>query len=145
MTHEPWTIDRIHDTLGNPALASRFLSEINRAPAHELLAVFARWERVAKDLIAAVERARDLAAHETRGEDLPGDWIDVTDKIRDEAANLPGRGAAQSNCQDLWISCGGSRCEGLVSFDEEAVLEAGTGSDEGDKVRCGDRSPAGLG
>lgn len=32
-----------------------------------------------------------------------------------------------------------------LSFDEEAILEAGAGSDEGDEVRCGDRSPTSLG
>ena len=60
MSETPWTIESIRDALGNPALAQRFLGEINRAPAHQLLAVFARWERIAKDTVAAVERGREL-------------------------------------------------------------------------------------
>jgi hypothetical protein len=92
--HEPWTIERIYDALGNPTLAKRFMSEINRAPAHELLGVFARWARVAEDLTTAAGRAGELNAHEARGEDLPGKWADVTDKINGEAAGLHGRGAA---------------------------------------------------
>jgi hypothetical protein len=36
MSEQPWTIESIRDALGNPALAQRFLAEINRAPAYEL-------------------------------------------------------------------------------------------------------------
>ncbi|MEU5777760.1 hypothetical protein ABZ819_31210 [Streptomyces venezuelae] len=53
MSEQPWTIESIRDALGNPLLAQRFLSEINKAPAHELLGVFAKWERIAKDTLAA--------------------------------------------------------------------------------------------
>ena len=91
---EPWTIERIRDALGNPALAQRFLGEINRAPAHQLLAVFARWERIAKDTVAAVERGRELAAAEARGEQPAGEWTDVTDRVLAEAARIRARGAA---------------------------------------------------
>ena len=91
---EPWTIESIRDALGNPALAQRFLGEINRAPAHELLQVFARWERIAKDTLAAVERGRQLAAAEARGEEPPGEWIDVTDRVLADAARIRARGAA---------------------------------------------------
>jgi hypothetical protein len=94
MSEQPWTIERISDALGNPTLASRFLGEINRAPAHQLLAVFARWERIAKDTVAAVERGRQIAAAEARGEEPPGEWIDVTDRVLRDAARIRARGAA---------------------------------------------------
>ncbi|WP_330300281.1 hypothetical protein [Streptomyces sp. NBC_00503] len=94
MSETPWTIERICGVLGNPALAQRFLGEINRAPAHELLAVFARWERVAKDTVAAIQRGRDIAAAQERGEDPTAAWIDVTDRVQGDAARLRTRGAA---------------------------------------------------
>jgi hypothetical protein len=94
MSTEPWTIERICDALGNPTLSQRFLSQINRAPAHELLAVFAKWERIAKDTVAAVERGRALAGREARGEEPPGEWIDATDRVMAEADRIRSRGAA---------------------------------------------------
>ncbi|WP_329528528.1 hypothetical protein [Streptomyces sp. NBC_01462] len=94
MSSEPWTIESIRDALGNPALAQRFLGEINRAPAHQLLAVFARWERIAKDTLAAVEHGRELAAAEARGEEPGGVWIDGTDRVLADAARIRARGAA---------------------------------------------------
>jgi len=94
MAEQPWTIERIADALGNPALASRFLGEINRAPAHELLGVFARWERIAKDTLAAVERGRALAAAEARGEEPSEEFIDATDRVTAEADRIRSRGAA---------------------------------------------------
>lgn len=95
MSEQPWTIESIRDALGNPTLAQRFLGEINRAPAHELLGVFARWERIAKDTLAAVDRGRELAAAEARGEEPAGDWIDGTDRVLAEAGRIrSARGAA---------------------------------------------------
>lgn len=94
MSNQPWTIERISDALGNPALASRFLGEINRAPAHELLAVFARWERIAKDTLAAVQRGQEIAAAEARGEEPSGEWIDATDRVLADAERIRTRGAA---------------------------------------------------
>jgi hypothetical protein len=94
MSDQPWTIESIRDALGNPALAQRFLGEINRAPAHQLLTVFARWERIAKDTLTAVERGRQIAAAEARGEEPPGEWIDVTDRVLADAARIRARGAA---------------------------------------------------
>ncbi|RXS84195.1 hypothetical protein EST92_11595 [Streptomyces sp. TM32] len=82
MSTEPWTIESICQALGNPAISKKFLAEINKAPAHELLAVFARWERIAKDTVAAVERGREIAAAEARGEDPTADWPDLTDRVR---------------------------------------------------------------
>lgn len=92
--HAAWTIETIRDALGNPSLAQRFLSEINRAPAHQLLLVFAKWERIAKDTLASVERAREMAAYEARGEEPPGEWIDATDRVLLEAERGQDRGAA---------------------------------------------------
>jgi hypothetical protein len=94
MSDRPWTIESIRDALGNPALAQRFLSEINRAPAHQMLAVFARWERIAKDTLAAVERGREIAAAEARGEEPSGEWIDATDRVLADAVRIRARGAA---------------------------------------------------
>ena len=94
MSEQPWTIETIRDALGAPDLAQRFLSEINRAPAHQLLQTFARWERVAKNTLAAVERGRELAAYDARGEEPPGEWIDGTDRVLEEAARIRARGAA---------------------------------------------------
>ncbi|MEV7541104.1 MULTISPECIES: hypothetical protein [unclassified Streptomyces] len=88
----PWTIERICEALGSPDLAQRFLGEINRAPAHEILSVFARWERIAKDTLLSVERAHGLAQFDERGEDLPGEWVDATARILDETRAA--RGAA---------------------------------------------------
>jgi len=94
MSDAPWTIERIRYALGDPDLAQRFLGEINRAPASELLHTFARWERIAKNTLAAVERAHELAECATRGEEPPGDWVDATDRIQREAEQIRGRGAA---------------------------------------------------
>ncbi|QDO44057.1 hypothetical protein FNV62_43580 [Streptomyces sp. RLB3-17] len=94
MSSEPWTIESIRNALGNPALAQRFLGEINRAPAHQLLAVFAKWERIAKDTLAVVERGREIAAAEARGEESPGEWIDATERVLGDAARIRARGAA---------------------------------------------------
>ena len=93
-SEQQWTIERIREALGSPDLAQRFLSEINRAPAQDLLRVFAKWEEIAKDLVAAVERGRELAEYDARGEKLPGEWIDATDRVQQEAARIRARGAA---------------------------------------------------
>lgn len=94
MSEQPWTIERISAALGNPTLAQRFIGEINRAPAHQLLQVFARWERIAKDTLAAVERGRDLAAYDARGEEPPGEWINGGERIQAIAARVRSQGAA---------------------------------------------------
>lgn len=94
MSDEPWTIERIHEALGSPVLAQQFLSEINKAPAHLLLSTFAKWARIAKDTQAAVERGRQLASYDARGEEPPGEWVDMTDRVRQEAARIRSRGAA---------------------------------------------------
>jgi hypothetical protein len=94
VSDQPWTIERISEALGNPTLAQRFLAEINRAPAHLLLQVFAKWERIAADTLNAVERGRELHAYEQRGETPPGEWIDATDRVLTEAKQIRARGAA---------------------------------------------------
>lgn len=94
MSDQPWTIERISDALGNPTLAQRFLSEINRAPAHQLLHVFAKWQGIAERSIEAARRGREIAAAEARGEEPPGQWTDVTDRVLAEAARNRTRGAA---------------------------------------------------
>lgn len=92
MSGEPWTIERICEVLGSPSLTQRFLSEINRAPAHELLATFARWERIAKNMIDAQEDDQQIIDHLQRGEEPPGEWLDGNARL--EAAVNQSRGAA---------------------------------------------------
>ncbi|GGR00992.1 hypothetical protein [Kitasatospora griseola] len=82
---EPWTIERISESLGAPAVRHRFLAEINRAPAHELLAVFAHWQGIADSLQASAQRGQDLLEQSGPDGELPGEWIDVTEKVRTEA------------------------------------------------------------
>lgn len=94
MSETPWTIERISDALGNSTLAQRFLSEINRAPAHELLGVFAKWERIAKNTLEAFENSDEIVAAVKRGEDPPGDWIDGTERLRQAAERFGAQGAA---------------------------------------------------
>lgn len=94
MSSQPWTIERICDALGNPTLASRFLGEINRAPAHQLLHVFARWQGIAERTLEAVARGKEIAEFESRGEEPPGEWIDVTDRVLADAARNRAQGAA---------------------------------------------------
>ncbi|MGW2048611.1 hypothetical protein ACWCPF_26020 [Streptomyces sp. NPDC001858] len=94
MSSEPWTIESIRDALGNPALAQRFLSEVNRAPAHQLLTVFAKWQGIAERTLAAVQRGREAAAVEAAGGEVPGDWRDVTERVLQEAERIRSRGAA---------------------------------------------------
>ncbi|MFJ9380335.1 hypothetical protein [Streptomyces sp. NPDC101455] len=94
MGEQPWTIQSISDALSNPTLAQRFLSEINRAPAHQLLAVFAKWQGIAQRTLDAVQRGLEIAAYEARGEEPPGEWIDVTDRVLQDAARNRSQGAA---------------------------------------------------
>ncbi|WP_318201078.1 hypothetical protein [Streptomyces sp. SCL15-4] len=94
MSEQTWTIESIRDALGNPTLAQRFLGEINRAPAHELLAIFAKWQGIAQRTLDAVQRGREAAAAEARGEEPPGQWIDVTDRVLRDAERIRSRGAA---------------------------------------------------
>jgi len=94
MSEQTWTIESIRDALGNPALASRFLSEINRAPAHQLLTVFAKWERIAKNTLATFESSREIIAAVKRGEEPPGDWIDGTERLQQAAERIQAQGAA---------------------------------------------------
>lgn len=61
MSGQTRTSESIRDALGNSALAQRCLAEIDRTPAHELIGISARWERMAKDTVAAVEWGQGLA------------------------------------------------------------------------------------
>ncbi|MER5201436.1 hypothetical protein ACWD3J_49105 [Streptomyces sp. NPDC002755] len=94
MSSEPWTIESIRNVLSNPVLVQEFLGEINRTPAHQLLGVFARWERIAKDTLAAAERGRQIAEAHGRGEDPTAEWADVTDQVLGAAERIRSRGAA---------------------------------------------------
>ncbi|WP_409062346.1 hypothetical protein [Streptomyces sp. SYP-A7185] len=94
MSSEPWTIERIRDALGSPQLSQRFLNEIGKAPAHELLPVFAKWEGVAKDILDAVGEADEILDAEARGEEPPGRWIDGTHRLEEAAARIDPQGAA---------------------------------------------------
>ncbi|UGY92574.1 hypothetical protein [Streptomyces gobiensis] len=94
MSERSWTIETICEALSSPAAKQRFLSEINRAPVHEIVTVFAKWQRIAADLAAAAERGRELARVEAETGEIPGEWIDVTDRIQAEAAAARARGVA---------------------------------------------------
>lgn len=96
-SEQQWTIETIREALGSPDLAQRFLSEINRALAHELLQVFAKWQRIAQNLEDAFQDADEIAAAEACGEEPPGVWIDGTERLERilrAADRNPTRGAA---------------------------------------------------
>jgi hypothetical protein len=92
MSEQPWTIESIRDALGSPDLAQRFLAEINRAPAHQLLAVFARWQRIASNLDTAFDD--DTVAAVRRGEEPPGQWIDGSERLQRATERFHSHGAA---------------------------------------------------
>ncbi|GAA2629883.1 hypothetical protein [Streptomyces axinellae] len=94
MTDQPWTIESIRDALHDPDLAQRFLSEINKAPAHELLHVFAKWERIAKNRLVSLQGNGQIIAREHAGEGPAERSLDITDQIIEEAARIRTRGAA---------------------------------------------------
>ncbi|OMI34430.1 hypothetical protein [Streptomyces sparsogenes] len=94
MSDAPWTIERISAALGDPNLAQRFLGEINRAPAHELLSVFAKWRQIAEDTDAALEQADEVIAYESQGEEPPGEWLDGDQRVQEVADRIRARGAA---------------------------------------------------
>lgn len=85
---DPWTIERIREALGNPVLEKRFLGEIYRAPLHEMLTVFARWQIRAEQLLLTAERIREAHAEQLAGRPVPGEWIDASDRLHQQ------RGAA---------------------------------------------------
>lgn len=92
---EPWTIERISGALGNPALRQRFLGEINKAPIYELATVGARWQGIAEQLLHGVELARELHTQRAPDGQLPGEWTDITDKVKADAERIrTGRSAA---------------------------------------------------
>jgi hypothetical protein len=93
-TVAPWTIQRITDALGSPAVRQRFLGELNRAQIHEITGIFAKWQGIAEQLLHAVERAHEFRAAELAGEPIPGDWVDMTDQLREWAGQGQARGAA---------------------------------------------------
>ncbi|MBC2908286.1 hypothetical protein [Streptomyces cupreus] len=94
MSERNWTIETICEALGSPAAKQRFLGEINRAQVHEIVTVFAKWQQIASDLMAAAERGRELARTEAETGEIPGEWIDVTDRIQAQAAAARARGVA---------------------------------------------------
>lgn len=94
MSDETWTIESICEALGNPELSKRFLGEINRAPAHALLTVFAKWQSIAAGMSAAAQRGRDLAEAEAATGEVPGEWVDMSDRVQAEAASARSRGVA---------------------------------------------------
>lgn len=91
---QPWTIERICDALGTPALSTRFLGEINRSPAHEMLAVFAKWQGIAERLLITAQRVTEAKAAQEAGLPVPGEWTDITEKVQAEAAGIRAHRAA---------------------------------------------------
>ncbi|MFD6434280.1 hypothetical protein [Streptomyces venezuelae] len=94
MSEQDWTIETICEALSAPSAKQRFLAEINRAPVHEIVTVFAKWQAIATSMAAAAERGRALARIEAETGELPGDWVDVTDRIHEEASRARSRGVA---------------------------------------------------
>lgn len=94
MSQQPWTIESICTALGNPALTTRFVGEINKAPAHQILTVFAKWERIAKDTVAAVGRGQHILTAIEQGNEIPGEWIDGTNRLQVIASRKHHQGAA---------------------------------------------------
>lgn len=90
----PWTIERIRDALADPDLVARFLAEINTAPAHQLLTVFAKWERIAKSIEESFDDTDVIVEAVRRGEDPPGVWIDGTERLQQIEEGIRSRGAA---------------------------------------------------
>ncbi|GHF30687.1 hypothetical protein GCM10010218_09980 [Streptomyces mashuensis] len=91
-----WSTDRIRDALGSPVLAQRFVRELRRTPARELPALLAKWQDIAERTLASVERGRQAAAAQEAGRQVPGEWIDITQKVQDDAAAVRSRGASVS-------------------------------------------------
>lgn len=85
---DAWTIERIREALGNPTLEKRFLGEIYRAPLHEVLDVFAKWQGRAERTLHTATRIRHAHAEQLAGRDVPGEWIDASDRLHQQ------RGAA---------------------------------------------------
>ncbi|GES27876.1 hypothetical protein AB0G60_02855 [Streptomyces angustmyceticus] len=95
MDAAPWTIETICEALGDPALTKKCLKEINKAPVDQLVATVEKWADRAGRIQAAEQRGRELAAADARGEELPGEWIDRTEWVQQEAAKIrSSRGAA---------------------------------------------------
>jgi hypothetical protein len=78
---EPWTIERISEALGSPAIRKVFLAQINKAPVYELTSVAAKWQGIAQRTLATATRIREADAAEQAGEPVPGDWIDAADRL----------------------------------------------------------------
>jgi hypothetical protein len=79
---DPWTIERIRDALGNDVLGKRFLGEIYRAPLHEVPDIFAKWQGRAERTLHTAERIRQAHAEQLAGRDVPGEWIDASDRLQ---------------------------------------------------------------
>lgn len=94
MSEQDWTIETICAALSAPSAKQRFLAEINRAPVHEIVTVFAKWQAIATNMAAAAVRGRELSRIEAETGEMPGEWVDVTDRIREEASRARSRGVA---------------------------------------------------
>ncbi|MFI0220389.1 hypothetical protein [Streptomyces lydicus] len=94
-TGQPWTIETICETLGDPTLTKKFLGEFNTARVDQLIPTFEKWASRAGRIQAAEQRGRELAAADDRGEELPGEWVDRTEWVQQETARIRAeRGAA---------------------------------------------------
>ena len=56
--------------------------------------MFAKWERIAKNTLAAFENSREIVAAVQRGEEPPGEWIDGTERLSRAAERIGSQGAA---------------------------------------------------
>ena len=77
-TDSLWTIARIHEALPGPVMIRRFLLDITHAPEHQVMNVFAAWQRVAATIEASTAGPTSHQQASTEG-DLPSrapatDW-----------------------------------------------------------------------
>lgn len=90
MSSEPWTIERIADTLPHSALRQEFLAQANRAPIGVgLQEVLDRWIAVAQECVDAAPRIETLMVYFAGHGELPAEYeatlIDLTDRIGEDA------------------------------------------------------------
>ncbi|MGW0930720.1 hypothetical protein [Streptomyces sp. NPDC002644] len=88
MPQQKWTIKAIEQALVHPEIVKDFRAQIDNATADELLNVFSKWEKKAERSRALTARGREITEAEDRGEELPGEWIDITSKVTEEAQRI---------------------------------------------------------
>lgn len=86
----------VEKALGSQKIVDRMHAELDSASEARRQSVLDRWTGIAERILAAEERGRELAAYDARGEELPGEWIDRTEWVLEEAARIRARQQSQS-------------------------------------------------